>query len=157
MDVSASGIVITLRASVTFPGGFQITELADDTDPFDMPDIAAATAAMNVNGDLVSWTAPVPITPTIAVIPGSEADENLNILYGANRAAKGRRTARDIITIVANYPDGSTLTLSNGVITSGNPGKSVASAGRLKTRSYVFAFQDVSNTRATNTTTTPTV
>lgn len=148
MDVSASGIVFTLRASVTFPGGFQITELSDDTDPFDIPDVAAASAAMGLNGDLVSWTAPAPITPTMAVIPGSDSDINLGILYDANRAAKGRRSARDVITLVANYPDGSTITLSNGVITSGNPGKSVASSGRLKTVSYVFAFQDISRTRA---------
>lgn len=149
MDVSASGIVMNLKASVTFPGGISITALADDTDPLDFPDVAAASAAMGLNGDLVSWTAPAPITPTIAVIPGSEEDNNLAILYDANRAAKGRRTARDVLTLVINYPDGSTITLSEGVITSGNPGKSVASAGRLKTGSYVFAFQDVSRTRAT--------
>jgi hypothetical protein len=150
MDVSASGIVLNVRGSVTFPGGITVTAFADDTDPLDFPDIAAATAASNVNGDLVSWTAPVPITVTLAIIPGSEDDNNLGILYNANRASKGRKTARDVITITGTYPDGSTVTLTDGVITSGNPGKGVASSGRLKTRSYVFAFQDVSSTRATD-------
>ena len=147
-DVSASGLVLTLTASVTFPQGFQITELADDTDPFDIPDIAVATAAMGLNGDLVAFSSPAPITPTLAVIPGSPADVNLGILYDANRAAKGRKTARDVLTLVGNYPDGSTITLTGGIITSGNPGKSVASAGRIKTVAYVFAFEDISRTRA---------
>lgn len=147
-DISASGMVLTVTASVTYPGGFDITEFADDTDPFNIPDIEIATTAMNVNGDMVSWSSPTPITPTVAVIPGSAADVNLGLLFDANRPGKGRRTARDKITLVGTYPDGSTITLSNGKMTSGNPGKSVASSGRIKTGSYVFAFQDISRTRA---------
>ena len=147
-DVSAQGFTLVLRASQTFPNGFTITEVADDADPFDIPAVEIASTAMNVNGDLVTWSSPQPMTPTINVIPGSESDKNLSILWDANRAARGKRNARDVITLVASYPDGSTKTFSEGKMTSGMPGGSVASGGRIKTNAYVFAFQDYSQTRA---------
>lgn len=147
-DISATGLSLTIRASETFPSGFTFTEFADDADGFDLPAMDIASTAMNVNGDLVTWSSPQPITPTINAIPGSEGDENLAVLFEANRAARGKRVARDIITIVANYPDGSTVTLANGKMTNGFPGKSIASGGRMKSKAYVFAFQDISGTRA---------
>lgn len=147
-DVSATGLALTIKGSVTFPNGFTFTEFADDADPFDLPALEIAAAAMNVNGDLVTWSSPQPITPTLNAIPGSEGDNSLSILFEANRAARGKRVARDIITIVATYPDGSTVTLTNGKMTSGFPGKSVASAGRMKSKAYTFVFQDIAITRA---------
>lgn len=148
-DISASGISLTIKFSKTFPNGFTFTDFADDADPFDMPALVIAATAMNVNGQLVSWSAPAPILPTLNAIPGSEGDNNLAIAFEANRAASGKRIAQDIVTIVATYPDGSTCTLSNGKMLSGFPGKSVASAGRLKSKAYAFAFQDIAITRAT--------
>lgn len=148
-DISATGLALNIIASKTFPNGFSVTEFADDADPFDLPAVTAATAAMNVNGDLVVFSSPQPILPTVNVIPGSEADNNLQILFEANRAAKGKKVARDVIKIVATYPDGSTVTVSNGKLLTGNPGNSVASAGRQKSKAYAFAFQDISSTRAT--------
>ena len=131
------------------PDAFRtISEVADDADPFDIPAVEIASTAMNVNGDLIAWSAPAPMTPTINVVPGSESDKNLSILWDANRAARGKRHARDIITLVASYPDGSTKTFSEGKMTSGMPGGSVASGGRIKSNAYVFAFQDFSQTRA---------
>ena len=146
-DVSAIGFSLVLRASQTFPAGFTISEVADDADPFDIPAVEIASTAMNVNGDLVTWSSPTPMMPTINVIPGSESDKNLSILWDANRAARGKRNARDVITLVASYPDGSTKVFSEGKMTSGTPGGSVGSGGRIKTNAYVFAFQDFSQTR----------
>lgn len=147
-DVSATGFTLVLKASQTFPNGFTISEVADDADPFDIPAVEIASTAMNVNGDLVTWSSPQPMNATVNVIPASEADKNLSILWDANRAARGKRHARDIITLVASYPDGSTKTFSEGKMTSGMPGGSVASGGRIKSNAYVFAFQDFSQTRA---------
>ena len=147
-DVSAIGFTLVLKASQTFPSGFTISEVADDADPFDIPAVEIASTAMNVNGDLVTWSSPQPMNATVNVIPASEADKNLSILWDANRAARGKRHARDIITLVASYPDGSTKTFSEGKMTSGMPGGSVASGGRIKSNAYVFAFQDFSQTRA---------
>ena len=143
-DISATGISVLVRASATFPDGFSVTQFADDADPFDLPSLEIAATAMNVNGELVSWSTPQPILPTMNVIPGGEDDNNLAVLFEANRAAQGKIMARDIITIVATYPDGSVVTLSGGKMTAGFPGKSVASAGRLKSKAYTFAFQNIS-------------
>ena len=147
-DISSTGFSLTVKASITFPSGFTVTEFADDADPFDLPSLEIAATAMNINGDLVSWTAPQPILPTINVIPGSAADVNLGLLFEANRAAKGKTVARDIITLVGNYPDGSTVTLANAKMINGFPGKSIASAGRYKSKAYGFAAQDLAMTRA---------
>lgn len=143
-DISATGVSAVLTASETFPNGFTITDFADDADGLDIPSLAIAATAMNVNGNLVVWSAPAPILPTVNVIPGSDSDKNLSILFEANRAANGKTVARDIITLVVSYPDGSTVTMSNGKMTDGMPGKSFASAGRLKSKAFVFAFQDFS-------------
>lgn len=147
-DISATGISLLVKADKTFPNGFTVTQFADDADPFDLPSLEIAATAMNVNGELVTWSSPQPINPTLSVIPGSEDDNNLATLFEANRAAAGKTAARDIITIVATYPDGSTVTLSNGKMTSGFPGKSIASAGRMKSKAYSFMFQDLALTRA---------
>lgn len=147
-DTSAIGLAVRCLASESFPAGFTITEFADDADPFDIPAIDIATAAMNVNGDLVVFSAPVPITITLNVIPGSDADNNLSVIFEANRPARNKRHARDVIALVATYPDGSTLTLSEGKMTNGTPGNSPASAGRIKSKAFSFAFQNLSRTRA---------
>lgn len=146
-DISAIGVSVRCIASQTFPVGFTITEFADDADPFDLPSMDIATPSMNVNGDLIVFSAPNPILITLNVIPGSDADNNLSVIFEANRAGKNKRHAGDIITLVANYPDGATLMLSQGKMTSGVPGNSPASAGRIKSKAFGFAFESLSRTR----------
>jgi hypothetical protein len=143
-DVSGFGLRIRLTASRTFPAGFTITQFADDADPFDLPSIQIADKAMGLNGDLITWSKANPITPTINVIPGSEDDRNLAVLLEANRVGRGKSGARDTITMTGTYPDGRSITLNAGVITDGMPGNSVASAGRLKSKPYAFAFEGMS-------------
>jgi len=143
-DVSGFGLRIRLTASATFPAGITLSQFADDADPFDIPSLQVRDTAMGLNGDLVSWSKANPIKPTINVIPGSEDDRNLSVLLEANRVGKGKFGARDTITMTATYPDGTSLTVSQGVITDGAPGKSVASTGRLKSKAYVFAFESMS-------------
>lgn len=147
-DVSAIGLGVTIKASNTFPGGFQITEFSDDTDPVDLPAVDVAELGMDVNGNLVSWSSPTPQTVTISVLPGTEGDDNLQVLLQANRAAKGRTVARDVVTLVVTYGDGSTTTCREGRILNGPAAKSVASAGRLKSHTYTFGFQDFDHARA---------
>ena len=146
-DVSATGFSLHLRASVKFPSGFQLTVFADDADPFDLPVVTAAEVASDINGNMISWSTPTPQQIVINVLPGGEEDENLSILLEANIAKRGRRHAADVITLVGTYADGSTTVGRNGKILSGSRGKSVASAGRLKTKTYTFAFQDFDQTR----------
>lgn len=141
-DVSGFGAVVTVIASNTFPAGFPVSQFADDADPFDIPSITINDAAMGVNGDLITWSKAVPIKITIAVIAGSDDDANFAALLEANRTGRGKISARDTITATAVYPSGNTLTLTQGKITEGPPGSSVASAGRLKTKSYGFTFEN---------------
>lgn len=145
-NVSGYGSRIILRASSTFPQGITITQFADDADPFDLPEIQIADTAMGLNGDLVVWNSPTPITATLNVIPGSGDDDNLAALYEANRAARGKRPAQDVITLTQVLPNGRSVTLTQGVITNGRPGQSTASSGRLKSKAYAFAFEGLSRT-----------
>lgn len=142
-DVSGFGFQVRLIASKTFPAGFTITAFADDADPFDLPTLQINDAAMGLNGDMVTWTFHAPVPSVINVIPKSDDDKNLAVLFEANRSARGKRPARDIITLVGVYADGSTVTLSKGVCYSGIPANSIASAGRYKSKPYEFRFEQM--------------
>lgn len=143
-NISGFGLQIQVVASVTFPSGFTLSQFADDGDPFDLPSLQIADKAMGLNGDLITWSKANPVTVTVNVIPGSEDDINLGILYDANRVGRGKVPARDVITMTSIYPDASVITLTPGTITDGMPGNGVSSAGRLKTKAYSFAFEGVS-------------
>lgn len=142
LDVSGFGSVVTLNCSLTFPTGLTITQFADDADPLDFQAIDIADKAMGVNGDLITWAKANALPMVLNVIPGSPDDINLQILADANRPAQGKLVAADLINATVVYPDLSSVTLVVGRIMNAMFGKSISSAGRLKTRPYVFAFQD---------------
>jgi hypothetical protein len=141
-DVSGFGARVQVVADKTFPSGFNLTQFADDVDPFDIPSSQIADKAMGLNGDLITWAKATPVVVSLAVIPGTEDDRNLQALYDANRAGKGKTTARDKITVTVVYPDGKTATFSEGKLTDGPAAVGAASAGRLKTSTYQFAFEN---------------
>lgn len=141
-DVSAFGLKVNIVASLTFPMGIEITAFADDADPVDSASIQLRDKAAGVNGDLVVWSKANAIPMTLSVLPNTPDDANLQVLAKANRAAKGRRAVQDEITAVIVYPDGTTLRLVRGAITDGIIGQPAASSGRLKTKPYIFAFED---------------
>ena len=143
VDISGFGLQINLIASNTFPSGVTISQFADDADPFDTPAIQLADKAMGLNGDMVTWSAPAPLDVTLNIIPGSEDDDNLSALAEANRVSKGKSSARDQITLVAIYPSGKVRTFSGGRLTNAIPADSVASSGRLKTKPFTFAFEQL--------------
>ncbi len=142
-DISGNGLILTLKASKTFPVGFVVSQFADDSDPFDVSEINVAESAMGVNGDLVVWSKAVPTNIKISLIPGSVDDINLSILLENNRVGKGKILRRDEITMVAVYPSGRMVTLSKGVLVSGPPFPGVAGSGRMKSNSYAFTFENV--------------
>lgn len=148
-NISGFGLSVQINADVTFPSGFTVTQFADDGDPFDFPSIQIMDKAMGLNGDLVTWSVANPIMVTINVIPDSEDDRNMSILLEANRVGRGKNSARDVVSMVGIYPDGSTVALSEGVITDGMPSSGVASAGRKKSKAYSFSFEGLNKTSAT--------
>ncbi|PNL50237.1 hypothetical protein CEP63_013930 [Proteus mirabilis] len=147
-DISATGLSLIIQASNTFPAGIPITTFSDEGDPLDLPAVDITATAVDINGNLVSWSAPTPQTVIINVLAGSEEDENLAILLDANTARRGRRHASDIITLVASYGDGSITTARNGRITNGSRGNSISNNARLKSKQYTFIFQDFDRVRA---------
>lgn len=140
-DISGFGFRVNVKASNTFPQGFNVTQFADDADPFDTPAVQLADKKMGLNGDLIVWSTANAIEVTINVVPGSDDDKNLSILADANRVAANKQSARDIITLTGIYPSGKNVVLTVGKIMSGPVSSSVASAGRLKSKPYMFAFE----------------
>lgn len=145
-DISGFGLRVQLEASFTFPAGYTLTEFADDGDSLDIPAIAIADKAMGLNGDLLVWSKGTPIGVTINIIPSGDDDKALAILLEANRVGRGKTSARDIITLNVMYPDGSFVIFDNGKILEGMPGIAIASAGRMKTKPYQFAFENRAGT-----------
>ena len=145
-DLSTTGMALRVVASKTFPVGFTVSAFSSDGDPWDAPSVDITTVEMDLNGNMNSFSTPVPLTRTIGLTPGTEEERNMRALYEANRVGKNKRSARDSITIVATWPDGSTEVLSNGKITSGPSGKSTTQAARMKSVTYGFAFESYSAT-----------
>lgn len=144
-DVSGTGIEITLIALPTFPVGIKVSAFADDADPLDSPELQIAEWGMGVNGDMVIWRSPKPIEITLNVIPDTEEDRNLAILFDANRVAKNKLSVKDTITLVAKYPDGKVKMLENGAIVAGAPLNGIASNGKTKSKAYRFVFENKVN------------
>ncbi|OYW78787.1 MAG: hypothetical protein B7Z19_06540 [Polynucleobacter sp. 32-46-5] len=141
-DITGYGAVVHINASKTFPiEGLTITQFADDADPLDFASIKIADIAMGVNGDLIGWSRAVPVPMVLNVIPGSDDDVNLQALANANTASQGKSLAYDVITATVVYPDGTSVVCRGGKMTDSSTAKSISSAGRLKTKSYAFAFQ----------------
>lgn len=142
-NISGFGSQIQVYASGTFPLGFNLTQFADDADPFDTPVLQIADKSMGLNGDLILWAKANPIIMTLSVIPQSNDDTNLQILFESNRPGRGKLNVQDIIIMSVTYPNGQLVTFNNGGITDGMPANSVASAGRLKSKTYSFAFENL--------------
>lgn len=140
-NISGFGLIANVRASRTFPLGIALTQFADDSDPLDIPGLQIADSAMGLNGDLISWSIANPIQVTLNLVPGSIDDIEMSILLEANRVGRGKVGARDVITLTLVYPSGNVVTLTSGIITDGTPSSAVASAGRLKSKSYSFKFE----------------
>lgn len=142
-NVSATGIKMRLVASLTFPAGFDITQFADDGDPLNSENLTIAETAAALNGDLVAWGKPNVIPLTVAVLPDTDEDRNLSILWNVNRIGKNKVAVQDVITLVVTYPNGDQKILSNGVMISGPALNSGTAEGRLKTKEYEFSFESI--------------
>lgn len=142
-DISGTGLSLWVYASNTYPRGVLLTGFPDDTDPLNFDDLTIAEYGMGLNGDLIVWSSPQALPFQLSLIPNTPGEEAMAFLFEANRVAKGKRGAKDEITIVANYPDGTKKTLKKGKIVSGPSSKGVASGGRIKTPTYGFVFENL--------------
>jgi hypothetical protein len=145
INISGFDSQINLVADITFPFGIVLTQYADDADPFDIPSVQIADRTMGTNGDFATWATPNYIPITLSFFPTTEDDRNMKILFDANFPTRGQFNSRDVITLTCVYPNGSIVTLSDGVMTDGMPGNSISSSkGRLKTNTYGFSFAKIS-------------
>ena len=140
-NITGFGLKVNIVASNTYPSGVVVTEFADDADPFDIPVVQIADKAMGLNGDLIVWSKANPLVVTINVIPNSENDKDLAYLVEANWVGKCKSSTKDVISLVAVYPDGTTYTYKDGALTDAPVGTPVSSSGRFKTGAYSFAFE----------------
>lgn len=143
-DVSGYGSSLNIIADKTFPQGFDVTEFADDADPFDTPDLKVGDGKVGLNGTLITWTTAAAIIVAVSVVPGSVDDQNLSILLEANRAGKGKFPVKDSIVLTQILPNGKQTQMAPGKITDGPPGDSISSAGRIKSKTYKFMFENKS-------------
>lgn len=145
-QTNAGGLSIQLIAvkkvgGGTFPLGINLTAFAQDSDPLDFPAVTIGEASVNLNGDLISNKTPNPMPVTLNIIPGSDDDRNLDILFQSNMAK--RTPEMDTITLICNYPDGTKRAAISGICTSYVPGKGVTGAGKVKSRPYTFTFAEI--------------
>lgn len=141
-NISGFGLTVSLIASNTFPLGLILTEWPDDQDAIDFPAVQIADATMGVNGDLIFWTKGAPVKMTLGAIPDSITDIQLALLLAANRVGKGKISARDTFQAGVVQGNGNLGIFTNGVLTEGMPFNGVSSAGRMKTKQYLFTFEN---------------
>lgn len=147
VNISGFGARGRIVASKTFPTGFDVTAFSDDQDAFDFPELTVADTAMGLNGTMVVWSKAIPLDITLSMIPDTIDDINLSILLEANRLGNGKNSARDIITLSLIYPSGATTTLDSGIIISGTELVSVSNAGRYKSKTFKFRFENLAVNR----------
>jgi len=138
--ISGAGIKIQLIASVTFPFGIDITQLADDTDPFSFVDMTIGEGAIGVNGDPVFWSRAALVPFQLSIVPNSDNDKDLQVIFDSNRVGQGKLSVDDEIFITGIYPSGEKISLLNGKMFTGSAAQSVQSTGRMKSKTYTFAF-----------------
>ena len=141
-DISGFGSQLRVLASNTFPVGITVTQFADDSDPIDIPSLQISDNAMGLNGDKVTWGTANSIPLTTNIIAGSEDDENLTLLFEANRVGRNKASAKDVILMIVSYPDGQVATFTGGSCVEFMPAKSVSSDGRLKSKAFIFSFEN---------------
>ncbi len=144
MSQNISGFLskISIIASNTFPIGIYLQDFADDVDPFEFSELQIADTKMAVNGQLLKWTTANGIPAKISVIPDSDSDIQLAILLEQNRAGYGKTDAKDVINMVVFYSNGNLVTFNNGFLVSGPTASGLSSAGRLKSKTYSFMFEN---------------
>lgn len=147
-DVSHNGALYTIVASNTNANiPLSISAFPKDTDPFDVPNADIADMEVGTNGDEIYWSMAVVTESSCAVIPGTDDHETMQRIYDANKASKGKKSAKDLITVVRILPNGETTTFK-GRITSGPSTTSLASSGKIKTPVYGFKWFKVFRTPA---------
>jgi hypothetical protein len=159
-EVSMAGSVVVIKPNRG--GQITLTEFADDSDPIVIPDLEIRKGGMNLNGNLVSWAAPNPITVSLSVIPNTPSDKALSALIRACHLGGKSNTIGDAfisamtISVPASVGNIGTKSLAisnkstkwtfnNGYITSGPAAQGTNAEGKASTKTYTFTFESCAN------------
>ena len=159
VDISMQGARLTLVCEAISAGNI-ILEFSAEGTPIEFPDIETCGYEMTMNGELVTWTKPAPITWNVTVLPGTNSDVALrNLLYAGH--VGGRRgkpinqkyvrisTAMlyvpsiDSNGIVTSY-GGINFVFTNGRLSGGPMAIGANNEGKMSPRTYKFVFESVS-------------
>lgn len=142
-DSSAIGVSCRLIASQTYPAGITFTAFPDGSDLGPTGDIEIVGNASGVNGDLIIWSTVAGLEVQVPIIPNTEEEALLDVLFQANRASKNRFPKKDVITLVVTNPvTGVAKTYINGAVKRGTVGYTYGGDGRIRTKNYGFVFED---------------
>lgn len=142
MDVSALGFKILVKDTKIFPSGFTISRTADGTDPFGFNTVTLGEATVDANGHIVYAATPNSTEITLNLLPNSEEDNNMSLLFESHRPRPGVARTGGKITITIMYADGKSITANNCYFLTGDPKRSVQAPSRYKNKVYTFACED---------------
>lgn len=164
-DVSMQGATLVLSSDLV--NGDVVLSFSEEGTPIDFPDMETVGYGMNMNGELITWTKPVPVTFRITLIPGTRSDNALRKLLYASHIGGSNGAAVNIgqvliktatLTIpkitIANTSSAveaaGTLkfTFSNGRMTGGNPAMGSNAEGKMTARTYNFVFESMAENRS---------
>lgn len=140
VNLAANGLSIRIIASTTFPLGFDVKGLADDSDPLTFESVPSVEHYKNINGETAFSTPPVLVKGQVVVWSGSEGDKNLSLINLLNASMNGKAAVVDDLTMIVRYPDGEMITCTLGKITGGALASSVTTSGKKQANTYTFSF-----------------
>lgn len=145
-QVGGFGTSITILAMKTFPVGFNITKFADDVAPVEFGETQLADHEFLVDGGMFSFDTSSAISVKIGVIPGTEDDENLSILFNASKSIFRVGGLPDLMVMTIMYPNQPPIILNAGYMRAGKAGTTISEAGRGKGKIYEFVFSECTTT-----------
>lgn len=139
-NISAVGFSMWISATNTFPLGFEVSDFADDVDPFELPEVPLGVGIKDLNGR-VFFQNVAPIIPMyVNVIANSPSDKRLQTLYNSNLSASNKISNSDIITLMLKYNGKRDSLYGNGKMLIGTPDVPIQARGRYRSRRYGFVF-----------------
>ena len=135
-DVSFAGATVVV-------GGRTITEFVDDANPVDSPDVTISNVGYSLGGKMYRTAHLAPILLSITVIPGSSDDNFLwkeMVKLRPNEGDTSEYAKPGTATITTHGANKESFSFKKGTIVSGPLGPSVSGDGKMKGRTYTFAF-----------------
>ena len=158
IDISMQGAKLTLECPAINKGNI-VMEFSAEGTPIEFTDIETCGYEMTMNGELVTWTKPTPITWNLTVIAGSNSDVVLrNLLYAGHVGGrKGQAISQSYVHIktatlvipsisssgVVTNAGEQKFTFSRGRLTAGPSAIGSNAEGKMLPRTYKFLFERV--------------